>query len=814
MYFSYLNQIGVNMSKALSLAQNLKSAPPSKKIKNMGTIRSNCRSDPSCISSVARYIIPLLLDGNGEVRLTASKLILEFSKLNTRATGGEMGRLIDTLKKAFARNAKDEEINWEPFANALLAAGNVAEKFPDFGVKSLPLMTQTLKYPIYHPERPLEGLHLLYAASMKAIGKVGAVAPLHVKEEAVPLVYKALVDSFRFNFWLKPLKNKDEDMKYCAIQTLTRVGIVAPAVVVPTVVWAFMDKDKKLIKTVRDVLFMLGENLKMLFPALMDALEVEKKKLREYITEFIVELGERHPDFMIPQLTYRMEDERKFVRFHCGAALGSLFPNNPQFIPAVIPVLIDHLANDKDLDVRQTVSDSLNVISKVNVGIYQEYISNIIAAMDDEYHHVRWRMAQIVMNVGKVRPDSVNEAIPYLIAGLDDRHDHVGWKCQEALDVLKVDKIVYQLTVRNIKVGRSLIVKAKEIANVDLPEEAKMLDEAAGLARSYRFQESIELAGKAKKIIERKVPHLAEGGSMPFPGQMPPGYMQMPGYGQQMPYPQGQMPQPGYFGPHPGVNQAQQTPDKNKENSEKYRRGLKRALKDGIITQDEEEMLAELRDMLDISMEVHNELLAEEIPSSPPPAEPESKVEEQLSPLPAPDVDEDAGTEAVNWDEMETWGGDGNDGFDLENGYTYLLEDEEPNEAFTYLFDALDSGRKGFYVTRNHPRKVSRKYKLEKASYLWLTKMPGENNLRPSQLAKINQFSEGFLKNSPGGLMVIEGLEYLATHNGFEAVLSMVQSLKDLASVTEGILIISVSPSAMEKGQLKNLEREVDSILE
>jgi len=288
--------------------------------------------------------------------------------------------------------------------------------------------------------------------------------------------------------------------------------------------------------------------------------------------------------------------------------------------------------------------------------------------------------------------------------------------------------------------------------------------------------------------------------------------MQMPGYGQQMPYPQGQMPHPGYFGP-PNANQAQQIPDKNKENREKYRRGLKRALKDGIITQDEEEMLAELRDMLDISMEVHNELLAEEIPASPPPAEPEPEIVEELTPVPAPEENE-AGGENVNWDEMETWGGDGDDGFDLEKGYTYLLEDEEPNEAFTYLFDALDSGRKGFYITRNHPRKVSRKYKLDNASYLWLTKMPGENNLRPSQLAKINQFSEGFLKNSPGGLIVIEGLEYLATHNGFEAVLSMVQSLKDLASVTEGILIISVSPSALGKGQLKTLEREVDSILE
>ena len=746
--------------------------------------------------------------------------------MNPHATGGEMGRLIDTLKKAFNKNKTDEDINWEPYANAVLATGNVAEKFPDFGVKCLALMTQALKYPIYHPERPLEGLHLLYAASIKAIGKVGTVAPLHVKEEAIPLVYKALVDSFRFNFWLKPLKNKDEDMKYCAIQTLTHVGIVAPAVVVPSVVWAFTDKDKKLIKSVRNILFMLAENLKMLFPALMDALDVDKKKLREDITEFIVEIGEKHPDFMISQLTYRMEEERKFVRFHCSAALGSLFPNNPQFIHAVIPVLIDHLANDKDLDVRQTVADSLNVISKINVGIFQEYLPNIIAAMDDEYHHVRWRMAQIVMNVGAHRPDSVYESVPYLIAGLDDRHDHVGWKCREALEVLNVDKIEYQLTVRSIKIGRRLIAKAKEIANLDLPEEEKMLNESAALAKSYRFKESIKLAQKAKEVIERKAPFLADGGSMPSPAHMSPGYMQMPGHTQQMQYPQGKMPYPGYFGPPSNINQGQMPPDNKKENKEKYRRGLKRALMDGIITQDEGEMLAELRDMLNITLEEHNEILAEEMPS-PGPVEREPGIEAEPAHTNGPEEREMTGIDGVNWDEMEEWSKDemeewssdedgdkdGNGEFDLENGYTYLVKDEDPSKAFNYLFDALDLGRKGSYITRDHPRKISRKYKLDNASYVWLTKMPGENNIRPGQLDKINQFSEEFLKNSPGGVIVIEGLEYLVTHNDFEDVFSMVQSLKDLASVTESILVISISPSILEKSQLKALEREVDCLL-
>ena len=810
---------GVDMSQGRAIAETLKSASRTGKIKKMESIRSNCRRSPTQISSVARYIIPLLRDGDEEVRMIASKLVLEFSKLDQRAMGSEAGRLIEILNKVFTKGQSDEEMDWEPYANVMWAMGNISEKYPDIGAKCLNQMTRALKYPIYHPEHPVDGLHLLYAASIKAIGQLGKVAPAYVTEEAIPLVYKALVDSFRFQFWIKPLKKKDEDMKYCAIQTLTVVGVVLPTAVVPSVTNAFLDKDRNLIETVRKILFMLTQNIKFLFPALMDALDIEKKQLREYITKFIVEVGKKDPHFMIPQLTYRMEDPRKYIRFHCAAALGQLFPSYPEYIPQVIPVLIDHLANDKNLDVRQTVSDALNVISELNVEIYKDYISNIIDAMDDEYHHVRWRMSQIIMNIGRPAPLSVYESIPYLIAGLSDRHDHVMWKCREALEVLNVDKIEYQLTVRNINVGRGLIKKAKKIANIDLPDCAEMLDEATNLAKQYKFKEAIKKAGKAKKRIEKKVPYIAEGGMKP--GQMPPGYMQMPGYGAPMQYPQTPGVAPGYFGPPPAqFNQAQASPDKKKENEDKYRKSVKRALKDGIISEDEEEMLSDLRDILNISTEDHEKIFEEEKAQMP-------KVESPVVPAEGVNMEGATGSEeeiteagAVNWTEYDTWGGDG-DGEDtgadndigLENGYTYLLENDDAKEAFTHLSEAMEAGRKGFFITRDHPRKVTRKYKLDSASHIWLTKMPGDANLRPNQLNAIKKQSEAFLNNSQGGVLVMDGLDYLVTHNDFEGVFNLVQSLKDLASVSESIIILSVGPSILEESEMKSLEREVDDVL-
>jgi archaellum biogenesis ATPase FlaH len=91
--------------------------------------------------------------------------------------------------------------------------------------------------------------------------------------------------------------------------------------------------------------------------------------------------------------------------------------------------------------------------------------------------------------------------------------------------------------------------------------------------------------------------------------------------------------------------------------------------------------------------------------------------------------------------------------------------------------------------------------------------MPGETNLRPNQLDVIRKQSEAFLNNSKGGVLVMDGLDYLVTHNDFEGVFNLVQSLKDLASVSESIIILSVGQSTLEETEMKSLEREVDDVL-
>jgi len=232
--------------------------------------------------------------------------------------------------------------------------------------------------------------------------------------------------------------------------------------------------------------------------------------------------------------------------------------------------------------------------------------------------------------------------------------------------------------------------------------------------------------------------------------------------------------------------------------------------------EDEEEMLEEMRDLLELTMEDHKKLLTEEISALV--VEPEIEKEPTIIPILEEVADETAGN--VKWEEFDTWeGGDDKEvsgsggGSNLEEGYTYLLENEDPAKAFEHLTDTLNAGRKGLFITRNHPRKICRKYKVDGASHIWLTKMAGDGNFKPTQLEGIKRYCEEFLKNSPRGLLVIDGIEYLVSHNDFEDVHNLVQFFKDLASVTDTIILISVSPSILKPNELKILEKEVDSIL-
>jgi isoleucyl-tRNA synthetase len=147
---------------------------------------------------------------------------------------------------------------------------------------------------------------------------------------------------------------------------------------------------------------------------------------------------------------------------------------------------------------------------------------------------------------------------------------------------------------------------------------------------------------------------------------------------------------------------------------------------------------------------------------------------------------------------------------ELERSFSYLVEEDRPETSYTLFLNAMKKGMKGYCITRNYPAKIRSKFDLKDTPVIWLSNVGRENTIRPKDLEKLSLSLEQFLSQPDGGIVLLDGLEYLITNNNFITVLRLIQSLRDQVAINQSILLMAVNRSTLESHQLNLLEREVD----
>ncbi len=176
-------------------------------------------------------------------------------------------------------------------------------------------------------------------------------------------------------------------------------------------------------------------------------------------------------------------------------------------------------------------------------------------------------------------------------------------------------------------------------------------------------------------------------------------------------------------------------------------------------------------------------------PSEPAEPEPTEQGEETAAPEPA----------VVESDVME-----------LERSFSYLVEEDRSEKSYKLFMSTLRKGMKGYCITRNYPAKIRSKFDLKDVPIIWLSNVGRDNAIRPKDLEKLSLSLERFLSQPDGGIVLLDGLEYLITNNNFITVLRLIQSLRDQVAINQSILLMAVDKSTLESHQLNLLEREVD----
>ncbi len=148
--------------------------------------------------------------------------------------------------------------------------------------------------------------------------------------------------------------------------------------------------------------------------------------------------------------------------------------------------------------------------------------------------------------------------------------------------------------------------------------------------------------------------------------------------------------------------------------------------------------------------------------------------------------------------------------YSLDRGFTYAVLERDASEAFEIFKDSVTHGAQGLCITRRAPKAVMAEYGLERTPILWLSRVATEKNaVRPSPPEKVAMAVEHFIEVSEHSVVLLDGIEYLVSHNDFGSVLALVHDLNESVATREAILLIPFDPSAFNVREIALIRREV-----
>ncbi len=151
------------------------------------------------------------------------------------------------------------------------------------------------------------------------------------------------------------------------------------------------------------------------------------------------------------------------------------------------------------------------------------------------------------------------------------------------------------------------------------------------------------------------------------------------------------------------------------------------------------------------------------------------------------------------------------DSIEMDPGGTYAVFEEKPEKALTLFSSALQSGVAGLCLAREFPEKLNKRYGLDGAQVMWLSSVNDHNAIKPNDLERISLQISDFFK-AKSGIVLIDGMEYLVSNNGFQTVVKLVQHLRDLAAKSGSILLLSLNPETLSTNELGLIRKEVDNV--
>ncbi len=156
--------------------------------------------------------------------------------------------------------------------------------------------------------------------------------------------------------------------------------------------------------------------------------------------------------------------------------------------------------------------------------------------------------------------------------------------------------------------------------------------------------------------------------------------------------------------------------------------------------------------------------------------------------------------------------------YNLAPGRSYVVEESPPDisfDAFVNIVSTLDAEGKraiGMAVSRPQSDLIRQKYGLETTPIYWLATRAGQGVISPTNLGILSHTLVQFVEEHTGGIILLDGIEYLVSNNDFNKVLRTIDQVNDHISQSHAIMIIPVDPRAFDTKELALLERNMEKL--
>ena len=148
---------------------------------------------------------------------------------------------------------------------------------------------------------------------------------------------------------------------------------------------------------------------------------------------------------------------------------------------------------------------------------------------------------------------------------------------------------------------------------------------------------------------------------------------------------------------------------------------------------------------------------------------------------------------------------------ELRRGACYVIEGDNSDVAYRLFGQNVPELGAGFCIARLHPEKVRKRLGSTEARLGWLAEAPGNDHFSANAMASLAKAIEEFvLEHQSSGVILVDGLEYVILHNGFQpTLLGFVEHLNEFIMGTQSIVLLALRPKTLDPRELALLERNL-----